>query len=102
MKLVAQVRLLPTAEQAAVLLATLERCNEVCDWISQQAWEARTFGQFPLHRLAYRQAREQFGLYAQAVVRALAKVAHAYRLDRSKQRRFHRRGAFAFDDRMLT
>jgi len=102
MRLTVQVRLLPTAEQAALLLAVLERSNEACNWISAQAWEVKTFGQFPIHRLVYQQARERFGLYAQAVVRAVSKVADAYKLDNRTRRAFGPRGAFPYDDRMLT
>lgn len=83
------------------MLATLERGNAACNWISAQAWEAKVFGQFPMHRLFYREARERFGLYAQAVVRAISKVADAYKLDKETARTFSPRGAFPYDDRML-
>ncbi|MDT0488205.1 helix-turn-helix domain-containing protein, partial [Streptomyces doebereineriae] len=37
MKLVVQVRLLPTPEQAAALEATLHACNEAASWVSEVA-----------------------------------------------------------------
>ena len=53
MKLVAQVQLKPTPQQAQLLRCTMERANQACNHLSQQAWEAKTFGRYVLHRLAY-------------------------------------------------
>ena len=102
MKLVAPVKLLPTATQAARLLATLRYANAACDWIAGEAWDHRVFRRFPLHKLVYRETRERFGLAAQVAVRAIAKVADAYKTGRAGQRRFHPLGAFPFDARLLT
>lgn len=102
MKLVAQVKLLPTPEQAALLRATMERCNDACNWISEQAWASQTFRQYDLHHLVYHLARERFGLSAQATVRCIAKVADAHKLDRRRQRSFRPTGAVAYDLRLLT
>ena len=62
MRLTIQLKLLPTPEQADALKRTLERANAACDYISQVAWVACTFGQFPIHRLVYNDVRETFGL----------------------------------------
>ena len=102
MKLIAQLQLKPTPLQKAALLATLERANSACDYISQVAWEQQVFGQFNLHHLVYSQAKEQFGLSAQVAVRCIAKVVDAYKLDRKKQRTFKPHGAISYDDRILT
>lgn len=101
-KLVAQVKLNPTKEQAKVLRQTLERANAACNAISEVAWKNETFKQFSLHKLAYAQVREQFSLSAQVVVRAIAKVADAYKLDTKTFRKFKSLAAFPFDDRILT
>ena len=82
MKLIAQVKLLPTPEQAQALRKTLEVANAACNYISDQAWESQTFRQFPLHKLTYYSVKEIFDLTAQMVVRAISKVADAYKLDR--------------------
>jgi len=58
MRLTIQLKLLPTPEQAASLKRTPATANPTCDYISQVAWHARTFGQFPLHRLTYGVVRE--------------------------------------------
>ena len=102
MRLTAAIQLLPTPEQAEALRRTLETANAACDYISQIAWESKTFRQFPIHRLTYGAVRETFGLAAQLAVRCIAKVADAYKLDRKVQRTFQPHGAIPYDDRVLS
>src|SRR5712691_7295541 len=102
MRLTIQLKLLPTPEQADALTRTLETANAACDYISQVAWDARTFGQFPIHRLTYQAVRETFHLAAQLTVRCIAKVADAYKLDRKSLRTFQPLGAVAYDNRILS
>lgn len=102
MKLIAQVKLLPTPEQYEALKHTLETANAACNAISDAAWEHRVFRQFSLHKLVYRHIRERFGLSAQLVVRLIAKVADAYKLDRATRRTFKPLGSIAYDDRILS
>ena len=101
MKLVAAVKLLPTQAQARCLKATLERCNAACDWLASVAWNTGTFGQYVLHKTAYIETRNRFGLTAQAAVRSIAKVADAYKLDRHTQRHFRPDAAQPYDDRII-
>jgi putative transposase len=101
MKVMAQVKLNPTPEQADALKRTLEAANAACDYLSQVAFSTQTFSRYPLQRLAYRGVREQFGLGAQMAIRCVAKVADAYRIDRKTQHSFQSHGAIAFDDRNL-
>ena len=101
MRLTIQLKLLPTSEQADALTRTLETANAACNYISQVAWDARTFRQFPIHRLTYGAVRETFNLTAQLAVRCIAKVADAYKLDKQSRRTFAPLGAVAFDDRIL-
>jgi putative transposase len=101
MKLVANIKLIPTAQQHRALLKTLETANAACTWISGQAWAYKTFGQFKLHALAYGACRERFGLSAQMVVRCIAKVADAYKLDRKTRRRFRKHAAQPYDERIF-
>jgi IS605 OrfB family transposase len=102
MKLIAQVRLYPTKEQAAALKQTLERANAACHWISQRAWGTRTFKRYPLQSLTYYEVKAQFGLSAQMVIRCLAKVADAYLKDTDQPRNFRPLGSIAYDDRLLS
>jgi putative transposase len=89
-KVIAQVKLNPSPEQHAALLATLERANQTCDTISAAAWQLSEF------------RRQSTGLGAQLLIRCIAKVADAYKPSRKTQRTFHPHGAVAFDDRILS
>jgi IS605 OrfB family transposase len=101
MKLSAQVKLLPDDRQADALRRSLQTVNAACNCVSEHAWKTHTFKAFDLHRLLYREVKERFGLTAQIVVRLLAKVADAYKLDHKTQRTFKTNGAIAYDDRIL-
>lgn len=101
MKLVANIKLVPTDEQFEALKETLERANDACNWISERAWETKTFGQYKLHKLVYREVRSIFGLTAQVAVRCIAKVADAYKTDRKTMRKFRNHAAQPFDDRIF-
>jgi IS605 OrfB family transposase len=101
MKLTVQLKLQTTVEDAAALLATLERANAAANAISAVAWNSRTFGQFKLQKLCYHDIKGRFDLTAQIVIRLLAKVADAYKLDHQRQRTFRKHGSIAYDDRIL-
>lgn len=101
MKLTAQVKLLPTPGQAVALKETMQRANAACDYISEVAWNTRTFGRYPLQELVYHPVKEVFGLSAQVVLRCIAKVCDAYRLDQKIKRTFRMLGAIAYDSRIL-
>lgn len=102
MKLTAQVKLLPAPEQAQFLKQTLEEANAACNYISLQAWENKTFRQFDLHKLTYRDVRKNFQLSAQATVRCISKVADAYKTGKHVMRAFKKYGGIAFDSRILS
>lgn len=103
MKLTAQVQLKPTAEQAAALEKTMRATNGLCNWLSERAWTSKTFRQFDLHKLVYHECRATFpALSSQIIVRAIAKVTDAYKLDRLKRRRFRPLGSVAYDSRILS
>jgi putative transposase len=102
MKLIVNLKLQPSQEQARILRETLELTNQACNEISAMAWAARTFKQFNLHKLAYQNIRNSFNLSAQMVVRSIAKVADAYKLEKNKQRLFRKHGAISYDDRIIS
>ena len=101
MKLVANIKLKPTKEQKVLLRFTLERCNDACNWLSEQAWNAKVFGQFNLHKLCYHDLRAKFEITAQVAVRCIAKVADSYKIDQNTQRTFRKHSAQPYDDRIL-
>lgn len=102
MKLIARVKLQPAPEQHAALLKTLEAANAACNYVSDKAWQDKVFGQFALHKLCYADVRTRFGLGADVAVRVFAKVADGYKLDKRIQRTFKPRGAFPFNDRLVS
>jgi len=102
MKLTAKVKLLPSPEQMQMLKRTLETANAACNYISEQAWETKTFRHFPLHKLTYYDVRGKFPLSAQIVVRCISKVADSYKIGCKVKRTFNLLGAIAFDDRILS
>lgn len=102
LKLTAKIRLTVTPEQRRALLDTLEQANACANWLSEEAWKRKVFAHYALHKLLYAEARQRFPLSAQVVVRVLAKVGDAYKLDRKRQRRFARHGAISYDSRILS
>lgn len=101
MKLTVQIKLLPTIEQAEHLKKTISVFNEACNAISAIAWERRCFRQFDLHREVYYAIKDTYGLPAQLIVRAISKVADAYKIDKKTQRKFREFGAVTYDSRVL-
>jgi hypothetical protein len=101
MKLVAPLQLKPTAHQATLLQAALERANAACNAISDYAWQHQNFQHYALHKELYTTIRDRFSLSAQLVVRCLAKVGDAYKLDRTSKRQFKPHGSIAYDARIL-
>ncbi|WP_280858424.1 MULTISPECIES: transposase [unclassified Streptomyces] len=122
MKLVVQVRLLPTPEQAAALEATLHACNESATWVSEVAFARGEFKNFTLRRHTYDTVKSRWGLGAQAAQHVIKKTCDAYttlkanlkagNLGRPGSRRYRRaaekpvvfrpQGAQPYDDRMLS
>lgn len=102
MKLTLQIKLLPSVEQAESLKKTISVFNEACNAISTIAWERCCFRQFNLHKEVYYAIKDTYGLSAQLVVRAISKVADAYKLNKKKQRKFREFGAITYDSRVLS
>nr|WP_310713801.1 transposase [Nonomuraea sp. 3-1Str] len=78
MRLVVQVKLLPTPEQGAALEATLRAVNTAACHVSRQAHEQRTFRNYDLRKHTYTQIKDGYGLAAQAAQHVIKKVADAY------------------------
>ncbi|MGW3648834.1 hypothetical protein [Streptomyces sp. NPDC000878] len=122
MKLVVQVKLLPTPVQAAALEATLRACNRAADHVAQVGFKRGVKDRNGLQKLLYAEVKARFGLSAQPAVRVVKKVADAYtaltaqakagRLERSSSKRyrtamdspvaFRPTAAQPFDDRCLS
>ena len=102
MKLTLKIKLLPTAEQADLLLETIRETNTVCNAISEVAWSKRIFNNFKLHHEVYHTYKATFKLSSQMLIRSIAKVADAYKLDKKTKRTFRPLGSIAYDSRIMT
>ncbi|MFF7307926.1 RNA-guided endonuclease TnpB family protein [Streptomyces sp. NPDC008137] len=122
MKLIVQVKLLPTPVQAAALEATLQACNEAATWCSRVAFNKDVKRNFALREHTYGEIKARWNLGAQAAQHVIKKVCDAYAtlkanlraqiLGRpgSKRHRwatekpiaFRPEGAQPYDDRMLS
>jgi putative transposase len=102
MKLIAQIKLQPTKEQAQSLHKTVIAANKAAQHVSDHAWMAKTFGQYDLHHACYYDIRAEFELSAQMAVRTIAKVADAYKLDKESKRTFAPLGSIVYDNRILS
>jgi IS605 OrfB family transposase len=102
MKLIAQVKLQPTQDQAEALRQTMLAYNNAANYISDQAWMRKTFRAYDLHHATYYAVREKFGLAAQLAIRVIKDVADAYKLDTKTKRTFRRMGSVTYDSRVLT
>ncbi|MDQ1068258.1 putative transposase [Streptomyces canus] len=121
-KLMVQVRLLPTPVQGTALEATLRACNEAATWASGVAFEKDVKNNFALREHTYRQVKDRWGLGAQAAQHVIKKTCDAYatlkanlkagNLGKPGSKRYRRavekpiafrpQGAQSYDDRMLS
>ena len=103
MNLIAQVKLMATPDQVIALKRTLETANAACDYISDLAWEHRCFKRYELQKRFYQKIRQKFpDLSSQVVIRCIAKVTDAYKLDRKTKRAFKPQGSISYDQRILS
>jgi putative transposase len=102
MKQTLLVKLAPTPEQSAALLRTLETFNAACNDIAGTAFAQHSANKIDLQKLVYYDIRQRFGLSAQMCIRAIAKVAEAYKRDRTIRPAFRPQGAMTYDERILS
>lgn len=77
MKIVTQVKLMPEADQAAALGATLRTVNDLATWVSEVALVNDVPREYELRKHTYAHLKEQ-GLGAQAAQHVIKKVRDAY------------------------
>ncbi|MFF4144512.1 RNA-guided endonuclease InsQ/TnpB family protein [Streptomyces sp. NPDC001698] len=117
MKLVVRVKLLPSAEQAPALQATLVACNQAANHVSGVAHHTGVRRNRELRALVYTDVKNGWGLGAQAAQHVVKKVADAYTALRAWRRKtsarrprgavskpigFRDDAAQTYDDRMLS
>src|SRR3954465_15837743 len=106
MRLTIQLQLLPAPDQKPVLLDTMERFNQAATLAAKLGFEHDVFSQPSIHKLAYAEIRERFGLSAQLTVRAIGKAVEVFATLKAKGRKecpsFKPRGAVTYDQRILS
>lgn len=102
MKQTLMVKLDTSEEQHKALLETMHRFNEACNSIAETAFSIRSANKVRLQKIVYRDIREKFGLSAQLTIRAIAKVAEAYKRDKTIKPEFRPDGAVVYDQRILS
>lgn len=102
MKLIVQITLQPTPEQAQALKATVEETNRARNYISNIAWAGRTFGKSALQKICYYEVRKLFGLSAQITFRALTSVGEVYQFDKRTKQSFQPLSPISYDERVLS
>jgi IS605 OrfB family transposase len=95
------VKLAPTSDQAAALLATMEVFNVACNHLAGVAFASGSANKFKLQHAAYHETRERFGLSAQMTVRAISQVCEAFKRDRAKRPSFRPHAAMPYDERIM-
>ena len=102
MKKTLKIKLLTTPEQNAALLQTMSTFNEICNWISEQAFSLKVFEKIQLHHKVYHDCRKKFDFSSQLIVRAISVVSDSYKKDRRTQRVFRKTSAVVYDSRVLS
>jgi IS605 OrfB family transposase len=100
MKQTLLVKLAPSPDDHDALLRTLEAFNAACNAIAEVAYEHHVANKLRLQPLVYYDIRDRFGLSAQMVIRAIAKVSEAYKRDRTVKPQFRAHGAMTYDQRI--
>ena len=97
-----KIKLLPSQEQGEALSMTILKFNEVCNWLSVQAFLLKEFNRFCLQKAIYQECRKlNPGFSSQLVVRAIDVVCQAYKKDRLRERKFRRNSAVVYDQRVI-
>ena len=102
MKLTLQIRLLPTADQKADLLQTMERFNEAASFVARVGFENAAYDRVSIHHLCYHEIRKRFELPSQMATRVIAKVVECFGQGRSRCPVFKSRGAICYDNRLMS
>src|SRR5258708_11859531 len=102
MKQTLLVKLAPESEEHAALLRTLEAFNVACNAMADVAFAHRIANKFALQPLVYYDIRQRIGLASQMAIRAIAKVAEAYKRDKKLKPHFRAHGAMTYDQRICS
>jgi putative transposase len=93
------IRLETSQDNKAILLETMKRYNEACNFVAERAFSLKIANKFKLHKQVYDETRQKFGLSSQFVVRIIGKVVEAYRRDKTVLPKFKELGSIQYDQR---
>ena len=93
MKPTVLVKLAPTPAQHASLLRTLGAFNAACNAVAEVAYARHLANKIELQKRVYYDIRQQYSLSSQMVIRAISKVAEAYKRDTRIKPSFRPHGA---------
>ena len=96
------IKLNPDEEQYTALLDTMLKFNEACNYISDIAFKINSANKIKLQQIVYYDVKDKFGLQAQLVIRAIAKVCEAYKRDKKIKPHFKEYGSVVYDQRILS
>lgn len=102
MKLSVKIKLDPSAEQHSLLKETMECFNNACNYISDIAFDTKSFNKFKLQSSVYYDVKNKFNLSSQMVIRAISKVVESYKRDKKVKHQFKKHGAVTYDQRILS
>jgi putative transposase len=102
MKQTMLLKLVPTEDQHRALLETMHAFNAACNYIAEQAFEAKVANKFELQKMTYGKLRTTYHLPAQLAIRAISKASDAYKRDKSIQPTFRPEGAIVYDERVMS
>jgi putative transposase len=101
-KQVIALKLEPSPDQHAALLATMEAFNAGAQYAADVAYEKRLANKIALQPLVYGELRARFGLSAQMAIRAISKAVEAYKRDKRVHVRFKPHGTMVYDERIMS
>lgn len=104
MRLTTNLKLYVTKEQHQSLLKTLRMFNQICNEISQIAFDSKEFRQYHLHKLCYYDIKNKYPDFSsQLIIRAIDVVSASYRIHRNPKRPngFKKYSSIVYDDRVI-
>jgi IS605 OrfB family transposase len=105
MNITMKVKLNINEIQHSALLRTMNTFNDVCNDISNQAFQAKEYQKVQLHHMVYHGQRAALPDFSsQLVIRAIGVVSDSYKVKRNrhKQNYFKKTSAVVYDDRCIT
>jgi IS605 OrfB family transposase len=101
MQLTIKIKLIPDGDQRQSLINTFEAFNAAANFAARRGFEGKVFSQPSIHKLAYYEIRERYGLTSQLAVRAIGKAVECFKRDKKKCPVFKKWSAVIYDQRIM-